>query len=245
MKKCLLPILCILILTGCSSSSTAYDLQDGLNRNIKNAEEGEASEASFHKQYYSYYTQPGIGHFESTQYANVFSLDGNRFLMNLNISSVINQKYYEDADSGSEELSVQKASAEADGIFKDIKGNKHSWKAAVYQASNDKYMTCLYTDTVYFYAVSDGISAVRMAGEMLSIARSVTVDTKAVAAAYSNKETVQYSGEKMDLFDSIAPESGRVSELFKDSGEQTQQKNSSSDTDSSGDTGSSWENAGE
>jgi hypothetical protein len=56
---------------------------------------------------------------------------------------------------------------------------------------------------------------------------------------------VQYSGEKMDLFDSIAPESGRVSELFKDSGEQTQQKNSSSDTDSSGNTGSSWENAGE
>jgi hypothetical protein len=51
---------------------------------------------------------------------------------------------------------------------------------------------------------------------MLRIARTVTVNTNAVLAAYSRRETITYHARKVELFTNIAPESGEISELFSD-----------------------------
>ena len=56
-----------------------------------------ATTKSHVKQYYSYYIQPSIGRRESTEISNVFVLNDDEFVMNLNVSSVIKNEYYMDA----------------------------------------------------------------------------------------------------------------------------------------------------
>lgn len=225
MKHGCIPVLLALLvcLSGCTVERKA-DLQDLLSERISSALSATVSEPDHNKKFYSYYISPGIGRMEGDSTGNIFNYEGTRFLMNLNISSIINSRYYKGMEDDSEILNQNCRKAHVSGNYQDPDGDVHDFSAAIYDLGNQNYLTAIRTDTVDFCSVSDALKAADLAGQMIQIARTVKVSSDAVLSAYSRKETVTFTGEKIQLFDAVAPESGRVEELFDDN-------DSSGDTD--------------
>lgn len=238
MRKHLFPVLVIsalIPLSGC----TVYrkvNLQNMLEKKITEAEKATVFEPDHQKKFYSYYISPQIGRMEGDSTGNIFNYQGTRFLMNLNVSSIINRKYYQGIENDSDILNQGKEKAYLTGNYRDLNGDVHSFSTVIYDIGNQNYLTAMRTDTVDFCSVSDALKAVDTAGEMLRIARSVEVNTDQITAAYSRKETVVFTGEKIQLFDSVAPESGRVEELFEDKDNITQSPEASPEAKASGKT---------
>lgn len=218
MKRAFLPVMILagMLLSGC----TVYhkvNLQNLLDQKITQVEKEPVTSADHHKKFYSYYISPEIGRMEGDSTGNIFNYEGTSFLMNLNVSSVMNRKYYNGIENNTDILNDSSRKAYVSGNYQDTNGDVHDFSLAVYDLGNRNYLTAMRTDTVDFCAVSDALKAVDLGGEMLKIARTVLVNSDAVTTAYSRKETVTFTGEKIRLFDSIAPENGRVEELFEDS----------------------------
>ena len=74
----------------------------------------------------------------------------------------------------------------------------------------------LVSDTVLLQATCTALQTGVIAGRMLQIARSVLVDADQIVTYYSNQVPEISSQEKVELFDTQAPENGRIEELFED-----------------------------
>lgn len=220
MKKLISICLTLLMLSGCTYQST-FHLQDALNEELSLSQQSTIFKPNMNKKYYSYYLYPYIGRHKSVQSGNVLNYRGTQFVMNLNIESLINQKYYTDADENAD--SFIDASAYGNGEYIDYWNQTHTYEVDIYN-QNDYYVTVFKSDTVEFYAVSDAVKSVELAGEMLKMARSVSVNTSEIISAYSYKETIDYENEKVELFQSVAPESGRIEELFEDYSESIEEE---------------------
>lgn len=212
MKKFVLILITSFLLSGCTYQ-TSFNVQDALNEEIASAEAAAVFSPNMNKEYYSYYLYPYVGRHKSTQTANVLNYHGTQFVMNLNISSLINQEYYQDA--ASEEYAIGNLIASSNGEYIDYWSDTHTYQADIYE-QNDYYIVVFTTDTVEFYAVTGPIMATKLSGIMLKMARSVKTDQAAVITAYSYSKTVDYQNEKIELFKSVSPESGRIEELFED-----------------------------
>lgn len=230
------------ITSGCTVYHT-IDLQKILSEKLVTRMEGDADAPNRNKPYYSYYIQPSVGQLESDQTGSLLTYQGNEFLMNLNISAVINDKYYDSKDSDSFGLNDSSTAASVTGTYTDVNNDSHDFIVNIYHADKEEsYITVFRSETVEFYAVSDALKAADLAGEMLRIARSVEINQDEIIDHYSNKESISFTGRKIQLFDSIAPESGRVEELFGENDtagesenqpdEQTHKKIDSDDTSS-------------
>lgn len=228
--------------SGCTVYHT-IDLQKVLSERLVTRMEGDADAPNRNKPYYSYYIQPSVGQLESDQTGSLLTYQGNEFLMNLNISAVINDKYYDSKDSDSFGLNDSSVAASVTGTYTDVNNDSHDFIVNIYHADKEEsYITVFRSETVEFYSVSDALKAADLAGEMLRIARSVEINQDEIIDHYSNKESISFTGRKIQLFDSIAPESGRVEELFGENDtvgesenqpdEQTHKKIDSDDTSS-------------
>lgn len=208
-------IICMAVMaSGCTVYRT-IDLQKVLSARLVEKMEGEADEPNHNKPYYSYYIQPSVGQLDSDQTGSLLTYQGNEFLMNLNISAVINKKYYDSRNSDSFGLNDTSVAASVTGTYTDVNNDSHDFIVNIYHADKEaSYITVFRSGTVEFYAVSDALKAADLAGEMLRIARSVEIDQDEIIDHYSNKESISFTGRKIQLFDSVAPESGRVEELF-------------------------------
>ncbi len=236
-------LICMAVITsGCTVYRT-IDLQKILSERLVTRMEGDAEAPNRNKPYYSYYIQPSVGQLESDQTGCLLTYQGNEFLMNLNISAVINDKYYDFKDSDSFGLNDSSMAASVTGTYTDVNNDSHDFIVNIYHADKEEsYITVFRSETVEFYSVSDALKAADLAGEMLRIARSVEINQDEIIDHYSNKESISFTGRKIQLFDSIAPESGRVEELFggndtagqskKQPDEQTHKKIDSDDTSS-------------
>ena len=67
-----------------------------------------------------------------------------------------------------------------------------------------------------FCSVCDLFSTADIAREMLLVARSVRISREEILKDFTILESIAYEGEKIKLFDDMAPESGAIEELFID-----------------------------
>ena len=216
-----------MFLTGCTTKT--IDLQSELNRAMESSCAEKIFSNTMNKQLYSYYLPENIGRFQSTQSTNVFSDRGRKFIMNLNVPNIIQDAYYKDNETHTSS-SLNGAVAQVNGKYNDSQKNAHGYTLSVYDQQG-YYVTVFESDVVEFYSVSDAYSAVALSKDMMKIARSLKVNTSEVKKVYSNKKIVDYKSEKMELFEQVVPESGRIEELFEDSNNNT---NDASDKNENG-----------
>ena len=74
-KKILLVLLCVL-LTGCAQSNLS--MQERLEQQITAVSALPIPSASHRKPFYTYYTEPSIGHYRSTETSNEFSFQSTK-----------------------------------------------------------------------------------------------------------------------------------------------------------------------
>lgn len=213
MKKIVCLIFSVFLLSSCTVK-TSIDLQSELENALASANTSKIFTSNINKPFYSYYLPASIGRNKSTQCSSVLNDRGRKFIMNLNVPAIIQEKYYSETDQ-TQTNDFQNPIAKCEGEYIDDDEQTHSYEVFTYEMSG-YYVTVFHSDVVEFYSVLDALSTCDIVKDMLRIARSMRVDTDAVIQAYSNKKTVDYKSEKIELFKQIVPESGRIEELFDD-----------------------------
>jgi len=212
--KCivLLALFCIL-LSGCAASESDPDLM--IESAVTSALSEEVQQANHSNGYYSWYAEPAQGRMASDKSSSVLNLRGSGFVMNLNVSSIINGKYYEDAEEKGSALSSAILRAHRSGMYTDASGNEKEYAISLYEVE-DAYFIDFVSPYVTFEGKCEKSDAGEVLYEMMKVARSVRIHEDEIAAAYSEKETITYETKKLELFNASAPESGNIEELFVD-----------------------------
>lgn len=213
MKKAVaFSVLLTMILSGCADASG--DLPTRVRNAVEIVLDHTPSKANKNKTYYSYYIEPSVGRYSSDETGNVFTYDGARILMNLNIPVIINSETYPDStDDGTD--TIASPLVELKGTYQDSENVQENYRLCIYQDGNE-YLTMLSTDTVNLFSLSDKNKTVSIAAEMVKIARSVQVNEETVINVYTNHKKLNYETEKIDLYNEIVPESGNINELIND-----------------------------
>ena len=177
-------VLSLLMLCGCSANPAG--LQNTLNQKIEKVIQQPAMcIADNHKTLFSYYTEPSVGRMESTMTSIVFLVDNVEVVMNLDISTVINTKYYPDV------LTQPKANGDEivflSGKLDACDGNEYDYSVSVYLLNNGKYYVDVQTHFVNFYSAVDYVMIDDIVIHMLKIARSVEVNELEIILYYSSK----------------------------------------------------------
>ena len=215
-RKILVPVLTAFLLAGCSTYQG--DLQSELNHRLASAEEKPILGAEYNHRFYSYYLEPDVGRMGTSLTSNTFCFEGTKFVMNLNVPSVINAAYYTSESDPSGAITGGTELAKSEGTYLDRDGNEHSVSVGIYLLKSEVF-TYLVSDTAEFFAVSASeLAAAQIAGKMLTLARGLEVNNSVVLSTFSMRQTISYSRKKLELFQNIAPESGTITELFEDSG---------------------------
>ena len=198
-KKMLLVLLCI-VLTGCIQSSQT--MQERLDEKITAVSALPIPSASHRKPFYTYYTEPSIGHYRSTETSNEFS--------NLNVQAIMDS-----STDIAQSIYTQQPIAKNTGSFQNMLDESVSYVCEIYQV--DRYYAVFFTSsTVNLFGVTYAGDATELAGKMYSIARSVIVRKDVVSQVYSHESAIDYEGEAINLYKDIAPEEGTLRELIED-----------------------------
>ncbi len=206
-KKILLVLLCI-VLTGCIQSSQT--MQERLDEKITAVSALPIPSASHRKPFYTYYTEPSIGHYRSTETSNEFSYQSTKFVMNLNVQAIMDS-----STDITQSIYTQQPIAKNTGSFQNMLDESVSYVCEIYQVDHH-YAVFFTSSTVNLFGVTDIGDATELAGKMYSIARSVIVRKDVVSQVYSHESAIDYEGEAINLYKDIAPEEGTLRELIED-----------------------------
>ena len=206
-KKILLVLLCVL-LTGCMQSNLS--MQERLEQEITTVSALPIPSASHRKPFYTYYTEPSIGHYRSTETSNEFSFQSTKFVLNLNVQAIMDS-----STDITQSIYTQKPIAIYSGSFQNMLDETVNYVCEIYQV--DRYYAVFFTSsTVNLFGVTYAGDATELAGKMYSIARSVIVRKDVVLQVYSHESAIDYEGEAINLYKDIAPEEGTLQELIED-----------------------------
>lgn len=219
MKK-LLVLFCLVFLTGCTKINE--NLESAISEKIHYTLEEKASSPYYRHKYYSYNIDPEVGRIESDKTSNVFSFNGTKFIMNLNIPSVLGS-----TDSTST-LSIDNNIVELHGTYTDHKEETHDFILNVYEVENEEVII-LNTAYMDFYSVCSVNEIPNIASTMIDIARTIKVDVDLIKEEYASTETLKYIPSELELFQNIVPENGVIEELFDK--EETNVDDDASDVD--------------
>lgn len=218
MKKLLL-LLCLLSLCGCSVKN--HDVADHLGERLEALAKAPIEDlADNNKPLYRYYIEPSVGRRTSTETSNVFVYNGREFLMNLDIAAVINNRFYKEA--AFEKRLDRSAMIAQEGTYVDYNDLEFRYLLEVYDYE-DLYFIVLDMAYVNFYACCEYAEIEDLVLMMMKIGKTVEVNAEQVVAAYSSKQTTEYVKEKLDLFEVVIPDSGRIEELLGISLEDTEE----------------------
>ncbi|MEG2329574.1 hypothetical protein [Anaerorhabdus sp.] len=211
--KRILVYLIAFCLVGCTQST--QPLMEQMKASLERANQMQAIDGDNRKDFYSYYIEPSIGKISSSPSSNVFVKNGVRFVMNLNVSKIINEKYYADALTMNDIATSENLLFSLEGQYEDILLNIYDYVCEVYQYES-LTMVLLSTQFMDFYAVGNEDEVVAIVSDMLKIAKTVQINKEEIVAAYSSKEAVQYKKQALNLFEVAVPENGRVDEMISD-----------------------------
>ena len=206
-KKILLVLLCVL-LTGCAQYNLS--MQERLEQQITTVSSLPIPGASHRKPFYTYYTEPSIGHYRSTETSNEFSFQSTKFVLNLNVQAIMDS-----STDITQSIYTQKPIAIYSGSFQNMLDETVNYVCEIYQV--DRYYAVFFTSsTMNLFGVTYAGDAAELAGKMYSIARSVIVRKDVVLQVYSHESAIDYEGEAINLYKDIAPEEGTLQELIED-----------------------------
>ena len=221
-KKILLVLLCIL-LTGCAQSNLS--MQERLEQEITTVSSLPIPGASHRKPFYTYYTEPSIGHYRSTETSNEFSFQSIKFVLNLNVQAIMDS-----STDITQSIYTQKPIAIYSGSFQNMLDETVDYVCEIYQVNHD-YAVFFTSSVANLFGVAQAGNAAELAGKMYSIARSVIVRKDAVLQVYTHESAIDYEGEAINLYKDIAPEEGTLQELIDDKTRIDNKKDKSKTTD--------------
>ena len=216
MKKTLLTIGLILLLTGCTTL-TQNSVRSEISSRLSQARDLELTMVqNYNKASYSYYLPPSIGRRESNASSTVLISQNTNILMNLDIVSVLSDKFYAAETTDLLRTYLQKSIPvyAKKGTYRSIDNKEVAYNATVFQVDNLNYLISLQTKYFLFSAIAPFPLAPQLFFDMMVVARTATVDTQEIILLFSNREIINYQKETLDIFSQLAPESGKVIDMI-------------------------------
>lgn len=205
-------LICI-CLFGCAQ---AGDLNAQLDSAFVSDMAEEKIRRNSYSQYLDYYLPSDLHEMEGGPLSNCFSYNDSRFIMDVNISAIVNDRYYPDeilADEGF--FDESKLIYTRKSTYKDNEGLDHEYLYKVYEYDEDYLSYFLSKDLIFYgYATRDDIVA--LSSRILLMAKGTIVREDDVAAGYSLKNEIDYEKKQVNLFETIMPVNGNVNDFLVD-----------------------------
>ncbi len=206
MKKVLV---CFLLVLLCACQSVT-DVNAAIEETIDRLESVSVMPANNDKGYYSYYVPPGVNNLVSKDTYNIFTVSGNKVLMNLDVAYIISNEYYSDTLSTYDLYGYADIIYESEDEMSDI-----AYTLSVYDYGDDYYLIWLAINDVHLVALISINYIPEVLYNMFVIGLSVETDHELVINDFSSLDIIDYEQEAVDLFEVIVPQDGLLEELIK------------------------------
>lgn len=201
----------LLLLSGCSSDMLTTR---SVETSLEQAQTLDVYNANYSKEYYSYYLEPCIGRLNGDSTSNTFDYYGIKFIMNLNVASVLQDAYYDTEEQTVTSTGMKENVYSLQGSYVTKDGNKKEFLLEV-NMLNDAYIVYMQAGYMEFFSVVNANEIAPVAEKMLYMARSVSVNTDRVKRDFSLRNDITYTAKKVELFQNLVPENGSIDELFE------------------------------
>ena len=211
-KRIIILLVCFICLCGCQVSKD--NLISDLDKILDDATVASiSSKVNMNKGFMSYYLQPSIGRKESNATNSVFTICGNDVIMNIDVSSIVSQKYYASSSDIRNIGSMGNEIFTKKGVFISSTDLVRDYQYRLFELNDAEYGIILQTSNIIMISVVSLGDVYNVSSEMMTLIRSCRVDEEAVVSAYSQKELINYQKETLEIFDKVYPESGTLLEM--------------------------------
>lgn len=213
MKKILVCLLAVLLCACANVADTKSQLEQVFNKDdVQNT-----SRANNYTFYIEYYMPSDVNEESAETLSYVFNTDGEKFIMNINVASILNSQYYENynlQDDGF--FNPDKLVYEHTGSFANLTGSQVNYFVKAYE-DDSNCIIYLVSSEVTMYGMCSCTKAGLLASKMYQMAKSSNVHRSRIIEDFSNKDVIDYEKVAVNLFEKTYPVEGRVDDLMVDS----------------------------
>lgn len=205
MKRVMMMLFAVVLLVGCSSPKSIDDsIKDGLAAPLPITH-------NHRKPLVNYYLPPSVGLKQSNAFSSLFMVRGNDVLMNLNIEHAISEMFeYESMSEKNKEIFDYTYS----GTYMNDENNLRHFDIMIKSLSNNRSAMFIDNSDVGFITVVSVYDLPYVIETLITIMRSVNVDTPKVVAQYSNKDVKKAITIYSEFFERVPPETGTLEEMY-------------------------------
>ena len=201
------------MLSGCVSQNDLTKRLDAIFSEEMNAE---TIRRNNYSQYIDYYLPRDTGELEGDMLSSRFSYNESSFVMDINISGIINERYYSDQTMKDEGFfDPSKLVYERISSYLDVDEKEHPYSYRVYSYGN-RYLSYFQSKDLLFYGYASLSDIADMTSRILLMAKSAAIRENDVISAYSSKTEVDYEKKQVNLFETIMPVNGNVNDFMVD-----------------------------
>lgn len=193
-------------LVGCSTQSSS--IEEIINKSVKEVSQAPLSVSNnYRKKMFTYHLPQDIGVLESNNISSVLLYGDSNIFMSVNVSEVMSE--------GARKLSGGTETLISKDFILPLRDNvEKSAVVHVEQLGSDNYLVYFEVDDVFFLSVSPYANIENILERMLMIGRTLEVDKKMIISEFSNKETLTYKKEVIELFSDSIPEDGMIQDII-------------------------------
>ena len=201
------------MLTGCGTQEDSEVLNkiDNVLANVDNIGEYHTNNSL---DYYDYYLPSDMSEDTLDSNSVVLKYNYSKIIMNLNISNIINERYYSDytlVDDGFFDDTYK--IYEKDGTYQNNNGTNESYLCRVYKY-NDTYVLHLLTSDMNYYGTVYKYDLNFVVRQLMVMAKNTDVKYDSVISEFSNKDLITYQKTQIDLFGSTTSDTNDLSSML-------------------------------
>lgn len=218
MRRFVLILLALLLLCGCEAENYSYRVNMAVDEAVDTALDVELPDSSTNnstKRFYSYYLPKGVGREEMDDTSNLFTIEGNRAILNLNVASIISRADGSQREIEGEVDQLSHIDYSRTGIFYNNAVEKRSFRLVISEASEEQCYVIIQTEEFTFASVCAPADCAKMVLEMIKILRTCHINENEIISEYSEKSEIGVT-RMITLFKEILPESGYISDYVED-----------------------------
>lgn len=209
MKKIMIFFMCI-FLCACSNK---ISIQKQLDDVFTNEQETKVR-ANNYTDYVEYYLPSDVCEESCEPLSFAFGVDDCRFIMNINVSNIINSKYYKNIkllDEGffDNEYLVY----DYTGKFVDINNQTNNFFINVYEYE-DECLVYFVSSKVNYYGYCSVDKIKLLVSKIMQMVKATNVLDEKIITDFSSIDVVDYEKSTVNLFGNTMPKEGRIEEFI-------------------------------
>ena len=200
-----------MILCGCMDQS---DLESKLPDAFAAESDVMAIRRNNYTDYIDYYLPSDMQEFDCNEISHVFVYNKSKLIMDINISGIINAKYYSDIIVNDEGFfDPDKLYFAQESSFMKADETEHPYLCKIY-SYEEGYLLYFVCEDAIFYGYVNGEDLLPLCSRVLLIAKSLKVDNEDIIADFSFKDVIDYQKKPVNLFETIMPVNGNINEFL-------------------------------